>query len=164
MATKTNSHSQTSKTKRTSKDGENEPQVGMVYFNFSKGLPGTNDRIDLHSGATKQNHQQSARPGNQRAKVPSTTNGKLWHSNSCKIQHVHCRKASGHETNRNGPDWHDGAIDSKTEILILSSWELQSSLGPLAILSLIPLYGGAMGRPSWLYSSQQGMYYFLIIT
>ena len=125
---------------RTSKDGEN----GTT--NFNKSLPGTNDRTDLHSRATKQNHQQSARPGNQRAKVPSTTNGKLWHSNSCKIQNVHCRKAIGHKTNRKGPDCHDGTIDSKTEIIILSSWELQSSLCPLAIQSLISCIWGSHGK------------------
>ena len=61
----------------------------------------------MHSGATKQNHQQSARPGNQRAKVPSTTNGRLWHSNSCEIQHVH-RKTVGQETRKMG---HDGTIE-----------------------------------------------------
>ena len=40
---------------RTSKDGEN----GKTNFNKSLlSLPGTNDRIDLQSGETKQNHQQ----------------------------------------------------------------------------------------------------------
>ena len=128
-------HSQSSKRKASTKSGD-----GIVQLQQGPTRPSTNNRIDLHSGATKPNHQQSARPGNQRAKVPSTTNGRLWHSNSCEIQHVH-RKMVGQEARKMG---HDGTIEAGNRNPVFTG---------VAIACNPFFHFQSMGRPSWPNSS-----------